>query len=133
MQLGRQDGYRVTFSAFPGERASNSPRAFTTCYVEAYATSEGAINALDGIGPNTFPANVQVREDQSELIGESARTFEGTIADTRTNQQVAVIVIVWRRGRYVATVTIRGAPPQQALGPAQRLGSSMDGRIAQLR
>jgi len=132
-QLGRQDGYRVTYNAFPGERASANPRAFTTCYVEVYSTADGARAALQGISADTFPSNVQVREVQAPAIGEGTRLFEGTITDSQSRQQIPLTVLIARRGRFITTVEIERTQPLQSSPAAQRLSAATDMRIAQVR
>lgn len=132
-QLGRQDGYRVMYDAFPGERASPNPRAFTTCYVEVYSTADGARAALQGISVDTFPSNVQVREVQAPAIGEGTRLFEGTITDSQSRQQIPLTVLIARRGRFITTVEIERTQPLQSSPAAQRLSAATDMRIAQVR
>ncbi len=129
-QLGRLDSYRVVFYAEPGQRPTSPPRAFTTCYVEAYQATSGASQAVEGVGP--FPPNVQVQEVQPPPVGEESRAYQGTVTDSGGHQS-PLAVLLWRRGRFVGTVTIQGLAGSQALSAAQREAVAMDARMSQAR
>jgi hypothetical protein len=125
-QLGRLDGYQVSYAAFPGQRAAANSSAVSVCYVEMYSTTDGATEALRG--QRVFPAGVSVQEISAPQFGNGSRTFTGTVTDQRTGRQSPTTIIFWQRNRFVGTVTINGPAPATALPGALQLVTQMDGR-----
>lgn len=126
--LGRQDGYRVSYD---GIVAGNGPARLATpavsCYIELYSAAEGAAKVLDLQGG--FPNGWQMQETQSAIIGDRARTFQGTSPADRGGPQPAV-VIFWQDGRFDGQVAVSGNADAQAHATALALALSVDQRMA---
>jgi hypothetical protein len=129
VRLGRQDGLRVTFNTLPGSRQSQNARSSSVCYLEVFATNQGANEALRA--QQAFPANVQSHESQLGNLGDATRAFEGTVLDS-TGKPVPFALITWQRGRYLGAVSITGPAAEIARAAALTLATAMDGRISRL-
>jgi len=125
-QLGRLDGYQVTYGSFPGTRNSTPVSASTDCYVEVYGTADGAAQAVRA--QQIFPQNVNVHETQFGSLGDAARSFEGTFTDNR-GQTLPYTFIKWQQGRFAGSVTIIGATNDLARPVVLTLAAAMDNRM----
>ena len=122
-QLGRLDGYRVTYAGLPSARNEGS----TACTSEIFATPEGAAGALRA--RQLFPGEVQAHEVNFGSVGDGTRTFEGKYTDS-SGHSSNFVYLEFLRGRFVGSVTIVGSSPEQARLIAQNLAASMDSRMA---
>jgi outer membrane biosynthesis protein TonB len=136
--LGRQDGFRVTYATAPGagngrgrgQDQNQAGSSRTTCYVEVYATDQGAAQALELVGD--FPDGWSMQEVPTAVIGQGARAFQGTMPGAG-GRSVPVAEIVWRNNRFLASVTVAGIQETLARQAALLLAQQMDMRMLPYR
>jgi hypothetical protein len=124
-QLGRLDGYQVTYGSFPGTRGPAPLSASTDCYVELYDTADAAAQAVRA--QQIFPQTINAHETQFGSLGDAVRSFEGTFNDGR--QILPYTLLKWQQGRFVGSVTIIGATNDLARPAVITLAAAMDGRM----